>query len=187
MVKYLDKYKIPYRLDRLNRRNKRCLSNTMKNAFNCGGFALKTFSWYCPFGISDGDLSDLYDRFNKDYMAVLQYTVNYMLNDFKGKLRVIQDLAELQENEEAVAYRIKTNCWDFHYVRRKKNGKWYGKIGYLPKIHRYTEEQVFDCESDAWGNGRYDSEMILFALIVKQGLTKPLFYDIIIIENEREV
>lgn len=167
MVRYLDKYKIPYRFDRLNKRNKRSLSNTYTRAYNCGGFALKTFSWYCPFDKGDGDLDGLYDRFNEDYMAVLQYTVDYMLNDFKGKLRVIQNLAELQENEEAVAYRIETNCWDFHYIRRKKNGNWYGKRGCLPEIRRYTEEEVFDCESDAWSNGRYDSEMILFALIVK--------------------
>ena len=167
MVRYINKYKIPYRFDRLNKLNKRSLSNTYARAFNCGGFALKTFSWYCPFRKGDRDLENLYDRFNGDYLAVLQYTVDYMLKDFKGKLRVIQDLAELQEGEEAVAYRIETDCWDFHYIRRKKNGKWYGKIGWLPEIRRYTEEEAFDYKSGAWGNGRYNSEMILFALIVK--------------------
>jgi hypothetical protein len=92
-----------------------------------------------------------------------------MLKDFKGKLRVIENLNELLSNEEAVAYRIEM-CGvgaDFHYVRRKRNGSWYGKLGSCPTIHRYTEEQVFDCESEAWYYGRYDSEMILFALIVK--------------------
>lgn len=173
MVRYLDKYKIPYRIDRLNKRNKRGLSNTYMRAYNCGGFALKTFSWYCPMGRNDRDLITLLDRFDSDYMAVLQYTVDYMLNDFKGKLRVIQSLDELQKNEEAVAYRIATNGYDFHYVRRKKNGSWYGKMGCCMSINRYTEEQVFDFESEAWSNGKYDSEMIFICVNCKIGSKRP--------------
>lgn len=159
-------YKIPYPYDRLNKKNKRNMSNTHKEGFNCGGYALGTYSWYCPFGRHDGDLSGLFDRFDGDYVAVLQYTVDYMLQDFGNKLRVIQSLDELQEGEEAVAYRIETDCYDFHYLRRKSNGKWYGKMGRIPIIYKYTEIEVFDHNSDAWQNGRYDSEMILFALIV---------------------
>lgn len=158
---------IPYMQDRLNIKRLRNIENTSRREFNCGGYALDTFSWYCPFSRNDWNLENLLRLFDGDYMAVLQYTVDYMLKEFKGKLRVIQSLAELQKGEEAIGYRIETSCWDFHYVRRKQNGSWYGKMGGCPEIHRYTEEEVFDCESDAWQNGRYDSEMILFALIVK--------------------
>ena len=167
---------IPNMRDRLNTKRLRKLKNTPRKEFNCGGYALDTFSWYCPLSRSDWDLNNLYERFDGDWMAVLQYTVDYMLNDFNGKLRVIQNLDELQEGEEAVAYRIEQDeDWaDFHYVRRKRNGVWYGKMGRCPMIFRYTEEQVFDYKSDAWQNGRYDSNMILFALIVNQGLTNPL-------------
>jgi hypothetical protein len=158
---------IPYMQDRLNTKRMREMKNTPRTEYNCGGYALDTFSWYCPFSRKDWTIGNLLERFDGDYTAVLQYTVDYMLKEFKGKLRLIQSLAELQEGEEAVGYRIVTSCWDFHYVRRKQNGSWYGKMGACPKIYRYTEEQVFDYESEAWRNGRYDSEMILFALIVK--------------------
>jgi hypothetical protein len=160
---------IPYMRDRLNTKRLRELNNTPRSEYNCGGYALDTFSWYHPFSRKDRTLDNVIEAFGEDYDKVLDYTVNYMLKDFKGKLRVIENLNELLSNEEAVAYRIEM-CGvgaDFHYVRRKRNGSWYGKLGACPTIHRYTEEQVFDCESEAWYYGRYDSEMILFALIVK--------------------
>jgi hypothetical protein len=155
--------------DRLNTKRLRKVKKTPRTEFNCGGCALDTFSWYQPFSRKDGTLDNIIEAFEEDYNKVLDYTVKYMLEDFKGKLRIIANLNELQDNEEAVAYRIEMNNFiaDFHYIRRKRNGSWYGKLGACPKIHRYTEEQVFDCESEAWRNGRYNSEMILFALIVK--------------------
>jgi hypothetical protein len=160
---------IPYMQDRLNTKRLRKVKNTPRTEYNCGGYALDTFSWYHPYSRQDGTLDNIIEAFEEDYDKVLDYTVKYMLEDFKGKLRVIANLNELQDNEEAVAYRIEMNNFiaDFHYVRRKRNGSWYGKLGGCPTIHRYTEEQVFDCESEAWLNGRYNSEMILFALIVK--------------------
>lgn len=160
-------YKIPYPYDRLNTKGRRNIENTHREAFNCGGFALHTYSWYCPFSRTDNDLEKLYNRFNGDYQAVLDYTVKYMLKDFRGRLRIISALEELQENEQAVAYRIETNCWDFHYLRRITDDVWCGKLGRIPDINFYTKEEVFNFESKAWHNGRYDSEMILFALIVK--------------------
>lgn len=159
---------IPYMHDRLNSKRLREMKNTPRTEFNCGGYALDTFSWYQPFSRNDGMLDNVIERFD-DFEDALNYTVEYMLKEFKGKLRLINNLNELQENEEAVAYRIEEDTWgaDFHYVRRKRNGSWYGKLGACPIIHRYTEEEVFDYESEAWCFGRYNSEMILFALIVK--------------------
>jgi len=158
---------IPNMRDRLNKKKFRNLDNTPRSEYNCGGYALDTFSWYHPFPRKYHNLWAIIDLYEGDYSAVLHYTVNHMLKEFRGKLRVIQNLADLQENEEAVAYRIETDGYDFHYVRRKQNGSWYGKKGWTHPIYRYTEEEVFDCESDAWSEGRYNSEMILFALIVK--------------------
>lgn len=179
-------YKIDYPYDRLNKKGKRTIYNTPRGAFNCGGYALNTISWYCPYSRCDVDFPSLYMRLKGDYRAVLEYTVEYMLNEFNKRLRVIQSLDELQEGEEVIGYRIATNGFDFHYIRRKSNGSWYGKRGACPWIEQYTTEQAFDSDSAAWGYGNYNSEMILFAIIVEQGLTKPLFYDIIHIENERE-
>ena len=158
---------IPNAKDKLNKKQKRNLDNTGKYEYNCGGYALDTFSWYRPYGRKDGGIECLLEKFNDDAEAVLEYTTQYMLKEFKKKLRVIKNLTELKENEEAVAYRIETEGYDFHFVRRKRNGSWYGKRGSCPTIYRYTEAEVFDFSSAAWGDGRYDSQMILFALITK--------------------
>ena len=158
---------IPNAKDKLNKKQKRNLNNTERCEYNCGGYALDTFSWYHPYRQKDGDISDLLDKFQDDANAVLEYTTQYMLKEFKKKLRVITTLSELKENEEAVAYRIETEGYDFHFVRRKRNGSWYGKTGSCPTIYRYTEAEVFDFSSAAWGDGRYDSQMILFALITE--------------------
>lgn len=161
-------YKIDYPYDCLNKKGKRTIYNTPREAFNCGGYALNTISWYCPYSrCDDGSFPKLYQRLKRDYRAVLEYTVEYMLKEFNKRLRVIQSLDELQEGEEAVGYRIATNGWDFHYIRRKNNGSWYGKRGACPLIERYTAAQVFDSNSAAWSYGDYDSEMVLFALIVE--------------------
>lgn len=151
--------------DRLNRTNKRNIRNTPRGGFNCAGYALRTFSWYCPFGQYDGDLdSILFQRFEGNAEETLNYTVQYMLNDFPLVLRLISDLSEAQADEEIVAYRIAMDGWDFHFLRRCRDGKWRGKMGGTYGIHTYTQEQVFDTESEAWREGIYNSRMVLFAL-----------------------
>ena len=39
--------------DPFNKNNKRNVRNTERNTYNCGGYALGTFSWYCPHDEND--------------------------------------------------------------------------------------------------------------------------------------
>ena len=39
--------------DPFNKNNNRNLRNTPRRHFNCGGYALGTFSWYCPHSPED--------------------------------------------------------------------------------------------------------------------------------------
>lgn len=43
-------YESKFLNDGFNREGKRCQRNTKYDAYNCGGFALGTFSWYAPYG-----------------------------------------------------------------------------------------------------------------------------------------
>lgn len=149
MVYELDN--IPYGfVDELNFNGFRNIHNTNKNYYNCGGYALGTYSWYCP-----------YDDFDDSYTIKerTQLAVDYMLNDFCD-LRVIKTLEEVTENEYVIAFRM--SKYDFHYMVKKGN-QWYSKLGSRYKIDRVPQEIVF---SKAWFTDcgiTYDGPLVLFA------------------------
>lgn len=132
------------------------LKNTNRRSFNCGGYALETFDWYCPTHL----LSNLETKEERERYS--RKAVRYMLEEFDD-LRVINDLNELEDNEYAIAFRVGYD--DFHYVKRADNGVWYHKSGGNPKIRRMKKDVVFGKE---WVNPldrfcTYDSEIVLFA------------------------
>lgn len=144
--------------DKLNKKGNRDLNNTNRIGFNCGGYALETFNWYLPYDEEEqgremfGIFADMPEE------EVLEITVNAMLKEFRGRLRVIQKVEELKDDEYAIAYRVGER--DFHYCKRNSRGVWFHKRGQTPKIERMTTEQVF---SRSWGKGRYTSEVVLLA------------------------
>ena len=73
---------------------------------------------------------------------------------------MIKTLAEVAENEYAIAFRIAKD--DFHYMVKKGN-QWYSKMGARYKIDRVPQETVF---GKAWFTDygiAYDGPLVLFA------------------------
>lgn len=147
-----------YGKDKLNLRGQRTVNNTNRLDFNCGGYALETYNWYLPVAKQEqGEKMFGWCR-SMALEEVLDKTVKHMLKEFKGKLRVIKDVAELQEGEYAIAYCVGEE--DFHYIKRHDSGHWLHKTGRNPRIKRMTKKDVF---SGMWCDGMYHSEVVLFA------------------------
>ena len=145
-----------YGKDRLNKKGRRNLETTNRRDFNCGGYALETFNWYQP-GTEEQNREMFGWCSDMDNEERLELSVNAMLKDFKGVLRVIEDVKELKEDEYAIAFRVCER--DFHYAKRNKRGVWFHKTGNAPIVKRYTIEELFSSE---WG-GVYDSKIVLMA------------------------
>ena len=144
--------------DLFNVQRKRNINNTKRHLYNCAGYALETFSWYCPneedwgYWGYDEDLSDA-EMFAKTFE-----TVQFMLKDFKGHLRLIGSVDEVQENEYAIAYRVSSDG-DFHFMKKMVNG-WHHKRGGSAHIYIETEDYVLN---EIWCN-RYDGPIVLMAM-----------------------
>lgn len=144
--------------DLFNVQRKRNIGNTKRHLYNCAGYALETFSWYCPneegweyWGYEE-NLSDA-EMFAKTFE-----TVEFMLKDFKGRLRLIGSVDEVRENEYAIAYRISSDD-DFHFMKKMRNG-WHHKRGGSAHIYIETEDYVLN---EIWCN-RYDGPIALMAM-----------------------
>lgn len=133
--------------DPYNTKNLRNIRNTDTWDYNCGGFALGTFSWYEPMSEVAG-----YD-YRRDYLSAC---VSVLLEEFSD-LRMIIDISDLHKDEYAIAFRASAD--DFHFLKRGDNGKWYHKRGSSPRIETIPTNEVF---TTAWYDD-YDSPIILFA------------------------
>ena len=129
--------------------------NTHITDYNCGGYALGTYSWYLP---SRMDIMwgwwHTYDRPTLEKMT--QQAVKVMLEDFSD-LRVIIDLRQVQKDEYAIAFRLSSDG-DFHYIRQDK-GKWWTHKRGSTQIVRIAQKTVL---SRNWC-GRYDGPLVLLA------------------------
>lgn len=143
--------------DGLNQRHERNLNNTPRRSFNCAGFALGIYSWYCPR--RDGEESGREDyAFKTDEQAdkATLRSVECMLKDFPT-LRVVKSLEEVQSNEYAILFRHSSDG-DFHYLRRGRNGVWYHKRGSTRTIDTMPKTDIFE----KWCR-RYDGPIVIFA------------------------
>lgn len=124
------------------------VKHLFRGMYNCGGYALNTFDWYYP---DEAALSA-----SSSDMAVQRYA-DSMVKEFNGRLRIIQDVKELMDDEYAVAFRTRNG--DFHFCKRDDSGNWRHKRGGTPTLHRITKERLF---SEEWPGG-YCSRIVLFA------------------------
>ncbi len=150
--------------DPFNHDNRRNLRNTQRDKFNCGGYALGTFSWYCPHSESDGRgrlcIYDYSFSNREEAWVKTMYSVSNMILDFEGRIRMIKDLSQLNKlTERVVAFRLSSDG-DFHYIRKNLNGRWYHKRGASPSIWEMSEHEVFHTN---WC-GRYDGPIVLLAI-----------------------
>lgn len=134
--------------DFFNEKHTRNEQNTLQGDYNCGGYALRTFSWYLPYKYDEDDHP--YDC-NFEWMEDLVYeghisieeateeilwgNVKKMLSDFAGKIRVVQMDDHLEADEELIAFRLsvmRDGKWvedmDFHYIVLR-DGQWKHKPG----------------------------------------------------------
>ena len=147
--------------DPLNRDNSRNIKNTERYLYNCGGYALGIFSWYCPHDEDDVDEYGYFDYTFEDYYEAYEktmYCVAKMVLDFEGRLRLVQSLSKVHSDEVAIAFRLSSDG-DFHYIKKTKGG-WYHKRGSSYCIERMTEADVFETK---WC-GRYDGPTVLLAM-----------------------
>lgn len=156
--------------DPYNSSNSRNIKNTPKAVYNCGGYALNLFSWYCPWG---EDVSETETPLARAYWAD-----DYFDNDelFAPTMRCVQNmLAEIptlrlltgindpiKDNEYMLAFRISYDG-DFHFAKRACNGVWYHKQGGSQKIGVMTALEIID---DSWCD-RYNGPLVFFANIKK--------------------
>lgn len=142
--------------DLFNNERARNIHNTDTHLYNCAGYALGTFSWYCPneedWEYWGENLSDV-EMFTKTFE-----TINFMLKDFKGHLRLIRSVDEVQENEYAIAYRVSSDG-DFHFMKKMADG-WHHKRGGSAHIYIATEDYVLN---EIWCD-RYDGPIALMAM-----------------------
>lgn len=144
--------------DLFNFQHKRNFSNTERHLYNCAGYALGTFSWYCPNEKNNGYWGVLDDWSNAEMFAKTFETVEFMLKDFKGRLRLIGSVDEIQENEYAIAYRVSSDG-DFHFMKKMTNG-WHHKRGNTGRIYIESEDYVL---KKVWCD-RYDGPIVLMAM-----------------------
>lgn len=164
--------------DPYNRSNGRNVDNSNTDEYNCAGFALRTYSWYCPNENPLREIfEDYFERGRDDFDGIMNEVtdmmVDTMLTDFDGQLRVIEDASEVFPDEELIAFRVAANYdeidydpdfadFDFHY-QVLRDGRWQEKNGDSP---------ITCCDSpigsEYWDAGWivYNGPMVLFAKII---------------------
>ena len=145
--------------DLFNVQHKRNIGNTKRYLYNCAGYALETFSWYCPNEKDDDKYWGFWDYLSDAEMLVKTFeTAQFMLRDFKERLRLIGSVSEVQENEYAIAYRLSRDG-DFHFMKKMANG-WHHKRGNTDRIYVESEDYVL---KEVWCD-RYNGPIVLMAM-----------------------
>lgn len=156
--------------DPYNRSNSRNVNNTSKAVYNCGGYALNLFAWYCPWGLdvdeAETPLARAYweDECFDDYemFAPTMRCVQNMLAEIPT-LRLLTGINDdIASNEYMLAFRI-SHDGDFHYAKRGNNGIWHHKRGSCSEIRTMTLSELL---SESWC-GRYDGPLVFLANIKK--------------------
>lgn len=142
MFRYGYKYDDPN-----NSKRGRNIRNSNRDHYNCAGYALDCFSWYCPFDDLETDL---------------EKNVQKILKDFPNT-RVISSEKDLLPNEHMIAFRLSSE--DFHFMKRARNGVWYQKIGRCNPIFTVPKDVVY---GKIWNphrlDGGYRGEIVFFAV-----------------------
>lgn len=158
--------------DYLNRKGKRNRYNTDETSYNCGGYALDTYSWYYPYDDWDDIIDDVDCMFDDGYSidevnsTLIERFTDKILEDFPEYKVINPDLIDNYSN--LIAFRIGAaytdyydsyiEAFDFHF-KKKINNKWYEKRGRQP-IEECNLVKNYPWETAV---SYYDSEIIYFA------------------------
>ena len=150
-------YKINH--DPLNKRGSRNIRNTDKADYNCGGYALGTFSWYLPSRTRE-EYTDIMGHADiGDMDTALTLAAEAIVNELPGwsvvPLALVMERKYSPKDYEIVAMRF---CfYDFHFWKLGRNWNWYDKMGCRRQINRHAFNDV----RNVW-NDRYDSPVVCF-------------------------
>lgn len=147
--------------DELNLERVRNIKNTRKNAYNCGGYALENFAWYCPYTVEQDDNHETPFYTSRNSNELVNKCVDHMVSEYSGDLRVINSIEELKSNEYAIAFRASLENDDFHFAKLGRNGIWYHKRGSNEAIEVMSKKELF---GKSWCHGKYDSKLVLMAM-----------------------
>lgn len=156
----LNAYELINGCDSLNKEGRRNMRNTHKCDYNCGGYALENYAWYLPYTEELRECRSIYTE-AKSSNDLAERMVDFMLEEYKGRLRKINSPSEIRADEYAIAFRASKSYSDFHYAKLGKNGVWYHKMGGSERIRIMTKRELF---SSSWCSGRYDSEIHFLAM-----------------------
>ena len=150
-------YKVNH--DPLNMLGSRNISNTDKADYNCGGYALGTFSWYLPSRTRE-EYTDIMGHADiGDMDTALALAAEAIVAELPGwsvvPLALVMERKYSPKDYEVVALRF---CfYDFHFWKLGRNWNWYDKMGSAGWISRHA----FNAVRNVW-NGRYDSPVVCF-------------------------
>lgn len=155
----MNSYYVPTIGDPFNILGLRNIGNTAKHYYNCGGYALGTFSWYWP-----GRTEEEYDEImecagDEDWDNVLKLASEAIISELPGwsvvPFNLVMERKYSPKEYEIVALRF---CdYDFHFWKLGRNWNWYDKMGSIGRINRHAFEDV----RDTWCH-RYDSPIVCF-------------------------
>lgn len=150
-------YKVDH--DPLNKRGSRNIRNTDKADYNCGGYALGTFSWYLPSRtrkeytdiMGHADIGDMDTALTLASEAIIDELPGWSTVPFA----LVMERKYSPKDYEIVALRF---CYyDFHFWKLGRNWNWYDKMGCRRQINRHA----FNDARNVW-NDRYDSPVVCF-------------------------
>lgn len=150
-------YKVDH--DPLNKRGSRNIRNTDKADYNCGGYALGTFSWYLP-SRTRKEYTDIMGHADiGDMDTALTLAAKAIVNELPSwsvvPLALVMERKYSPKDYEIVAMRF---CfYDFHFWKLGRNWNWYDKMGGCGRINRHAFNDV----RNVW-NDRYDSSVVCF-------------------------
>lgn len=122
--------------------------------YNCGGFALSTYTWVRPFEFVEDNIEMYPYRFDKGLWRL----VGGLLEQFN--IRCVTSFKYISSNEYPVIFRVGSN--DFHFMRYSKllDG-WIDKMGGSSCINLHKEKEIM---REYWYGGRYDSQIVKLAV-----------------------
>lgn len=137
-------YYFPTLDDPFNTLGMRNINNTVKRQYNCGGYALGTFSWYWP-GRTEEERDKIMEYAEaEDWDNALELAAGAIIRELPGWMVVpfnlVMERKYSPKEYEVVAMRFCDS--DFHFWKLGRNWNWYDKMGSTKCIHRHAFEDV---------------------------------------------
>ena len=155
----MNSYHAPALGDPFNTLGLRNVNNTIKRYYNCGGYALGTFSWYWPGRTKEEHNKIMEYASARDWDNTLGMAVEAIINELPGwtivPLTLIMERRYSPAHYEVVAMRFSYE--DFHFWKLGRNWNWYDKMGSAGWINRHAFEDV----RHVWCH-RYNSPIVCF-------------------------